>query len=478
MYSFFKTINQIKTLSQTGQQQPAPMILRREIHAGRDREQIVIGNMSALFATLGSIVHHGKDDHKKLKVICPPHFLDIVDKRHLKNNKWGQSPLGLPKMPRDLHYSRYPEQRQNNNILTWGQMQELRRLSIDIMTDIYDIPIYPGRPSIARAASGAFIVYVDGIEQFRASSDVLFYEKFYEYGLNSNDDTRIMSQRDGVDKHFSQANVIDLYRYTEEEMAKINTIIILGNGESAVWIARDFPYHKIIVIAPPGGRLPENPMYDPVVSNRITLINKELSGDLNQGFSLESRGRHIVIHNRVTGEKFHGVAVDATGQYPLFPTKGIVPEEQRLLLDIPLTVFPKALPANSLYNSYLTWLHATDNLDNTFLDPQVFHNEVFPRVMLQLADEVEISLNSQFFDDIRSYYTRQDHPQEDREMFQMFEKIYEDTTPDVLKDTRKFKILLEQLDRRRLDIVAYIERELRQKSRLVDSETSQPKRKL
>jgi hypothetical protein len=193
----------------------------RKLHTfNPSRPEIVIGNNSAIFATLASLSRHPLSSHPNLTFICPEFWLDNVHANHQKLD-WGQSILGLPRYARTLYQEIYP-QYSSEKLISWGEFQQLRLHAKDKLNKLPNVRFIPGFPIITKEQHSYRISVEEShnLEIFDAPSNTYFYNwvrRFVKHKLDL--------------PHRSHT---ELYKLPKEKLPRV--AVVIGHGESMVWL--------------------------------------------------------------------------------------------------------------------------------------------------------------------------------------------------------------------------------------------------
>jgi hypothetical protein len=381
-------------------------------------DEIIIGNNTAIFATLASLQNHGKDKHPKLKVIWPTFWLDHVHHHYLEE-KWGQTVHGLPNVAKQLYLNIYPHHPQND-FITWGQYQNLRFAAKNIIENQYKIPVYHGDPVIERTTDGNFEIKVksdNGAVQFSTAADTQFYlwyrvPNFYKI--------------DGI----IQKTITDIYRLSPHELSNDVDIITLGAGLSVIWLAKYFTNplssRKIICIKHKDDQLNFNVPSNGCVSRKNII---EIDVETCEMRISEHNPKHVIIKSKEYQKEFQGYFYSAIGHaLPASVVKNI-PKAQ--LMSPEQWVFsrwisPKNVPYGSLMESIIQWYEITNNL-GWGGEHQNYHEDGNSfRLKLKEKFPSELKIDERYFSAVAVALLDLNNPLPDSKLIQFFTNIYQD----------------------------------------------------
>lgn len=427
---------------------PRSLRLSRQIwNFNPPKPEILIGNNTVLFAALSCITHHGMKSHPNLKIICPPFWLDNIHECFLKE-KWGQTKNGLPKVVRDIFSEIYPRH-PDNEYITWGQMQELRKTALYLLKNTYKVPIFYGVPSIRKLENNSFDITV-GDDRFNAPDDTHFY-LWYKVPKKHNI------------PGLSERSTTEMYQINPSELPTNLDIIALGGGLSIYWLAKHFATvsntRRIICLIREADKLRMN-----VPSNASVDLKRIVVVDLERSVISVAKddSRLAIVKNGVKGDEYVGVFCSAIGLAPPYDFVKDVPPPQ---LTSPKNWFAskwisqKNNPPGALIESYLELLEVTNNLDWGF-EPQSYHEAHNPfRILINNCISSGIKIDTNYLIALENALKAGDNSLPDSLVMPLFLKQYKEMYEPTPEDMRLFQKEVALFLKKRLDLVSNIERE-------------------
>ena len=244
--------------------------MRRYLHKFNElKPEIVIGSHASVFALLATLARHGKEAHPDVRLIYPGSWFDHFHPDH-NNKEWGQTVLGLPKIARDLFASIYPTH-SNNDYVKWEQLREVKNATLELLTTVYEVPIYYGEPSIEVSLQDGFKIRLIDLNS----------EESYEFFTPSQ--THFYLWHRIPRKHqlmaIPQRPSTEIYQISTSLLPHDIDIVVLGAGLSVVWLAKHFatPTRKIVCLKRESDQLDTS-----IPANRLVDYEKIIQVDLEK----------------------------------------------------------------------------------------------------------------------------------------------------------------------------------------------------
>lgn len=341
----------------------------RELHTfeGKTRPEVVIGNNAILISTLASLYAHNRqferNIHAQLRLIAPRFWIDYVHADHYQNY-WGQTTQEIPRFMREIFKNRYKDQ-DPDAFITWQQFIQIRSDVTTMLEHEFSVPVYHGKPNIKMLDDNRYEFTVEdpiSKSRFIMPRDVFVYDWHRDFA---------------VDRHLhpdiDQISHTILYRFPKHAVPR--TIIVLGDGESVIWLAAHFPQSTIYYLSRSKER-------DPLERHRKPA-HKDLVFDnaIKLPFYSEDGSHYKKLIPRIDAANFpyassvcyqdsdlnisiSGSFFTCIGMQPQVYTKDLTPDQVvRLKDEIPKYTFASTrnVPAGGLMDSYLRIMEATRN---------------------------------------------------------------------------------------------------------------------
>jgi len=347
--SSISKFNLIKTRLQT--------FSKRKLYTStRNSPEVVIGNNAALFAILDVTKRLGRREH--LSLIYPKFWLDDVHQDHLNNN-WGQRVYSLPEISKNLFKDIYPNHA-DDSYIKWGQFQQLRQFVLEEIKK--DYPVYEGEPlSIDLNLNGGYLINLltgNQEQTIKVNANAHFFNWYRVPKKHGFPDLIKMSHT-------------ELYSLPKSHVP--HKVILFGQGESIVWLVRDFPNTTFASIKREGDRLPtvrDNPSYQGIDLSRLMVFEIEDPRVLFQPIEEEGNKaskKVLIIYSDEGGSKksFEGYIYTAIGLAAIAGLTKNVPEGSKtdLSMEIVGWVASKEVPGGSLLQSFTQLMEKTKNLN-------------------------------------------------------------------------------------------------------------------
>lgn len=416
-------------------------ILLRELHKFvSPRPEIVIGNNTALFATLHGLKKHGVESHPDVTIIYPPFWLDEINADYYSEH-WGQTIYGLPRIARELFKPLYAEY-EEHEFIKWYQYQKLREKVVEILETVYQVPIYYGIPTIENISKDTITISVatnDGPLVIEKPISTHFYSW---YRIPKKHSIQGMVQRPNF----------EIYKLPKNLVPDLD-IISLGASLSTVWLAKHFSTstRKIICLKSKSDKLPiDIPSNKSVDYSKITVLNIE---DIEYGPIVDpkdSRGlkqqSNELLYIRHGSQEYRGIFYSSIG-FEAGKIKGLdsLPLENITANSNKFSqwVSTKNLPVGSLFQSFAYWNEMTNNLEWVF-EPQGYHKTGFPELLMK---SVSVPLDIHFFNELEKRLNDFDNPLpeslEPTLLIEVYKSVYAPKSHDLEQFESEIKRLLE-----------------------------------
>lgn len=401
------------------------------------REQVVIGNHSAVLAALTVLNNHSRSRYGKVSVIVPPFWLENVHLEYL-DLPWGQNISDLPWQAREIFKALYPNHPEDQ-LLNWRQAIHLRAEALKRLSDYCTIIYGKPEPLVKGKEGWEMLIQTEtSTEKLFFSKETHFYNT-YRVAAGFIEKPRPVETEEAIPH-------TDLYRLPKQSIS--NTIVI-GSGLSVQWVRRDFIGCPVVVVAklplpntPETQNIPDGvAVYDKETvdiirvdgTNRFKLINRADGKELFEG---------IVAY--ATGFRFATEITESVSEIDSQNLHAIMPNGSKELMLVGADEWnsAKKTPIGSLLQAVQLWMLRTQNVE--LLDLNSFHAPGFPKEFTAYMVKHNIHLNLDFFESLREQFRSRAHSPTEPETVKIFLQAFKPIASSDEEKEKQFEKTLYQ----------------------------------
>ena len=383
----------------------------------KGESELVLANNAGIFGVYWAMNYHGRNEHQNTHLVCFPCWQDRIHPAY-KNCDWGQTMLGFPSVVRSVFEKMYPNYPINKRV-TFGMVKDAREFAINELKATKGIFVHDLRHT---SYALDFLNEVT-IKQNDANIQLYYGKKII---VAVPDDTEIYNWLRVLRHHklnfFPERPHSELYMHAPENAPE--SILVIGDGLSIVWLKRDFPDCEIIAIVPDNHvEFPKVPANSNIKIHEIIKIKADDLLDINNDsvtIKMPNKTMRTISMSNFFSAIGYTHCQDLTTQ---------ISNEQkidRIKIAEGSWVAPQNVPVGSLTQSLCQYFQETENIEDTF-EFQFYHTPMAADQLQKFFNGYGIELKLPFFKALRDKIAHMEDPLDQEKEREFFINVFKES---------------------------------------------------